>query len=190
SPTTSRSTRRSATTPLACGPTRSKKRAAARRRAPRSNNSRATIRTRSARATPRFTPRNCSRWKAKPRQSPPKSNGSPTPTTRTPQAQLQRGVAAFNARRAADTIGALSAVPVSAGETRAEALNYLAQSYARARQWDAARSTLDEMRRVFPVSVWTMRALAAAAQTARDDKDQSDALFFDRLAVQQFRSEE
>ena len=111
------------------------------------------------------------------------------PETRTPQAQLQRGVAAFNARRAADTIGALSAVPVSAGETRAEALNYLAQSYARARQWDAARSTLEEMRRAFPKSAWTMRALAAAAQTARDDKDQSDALFFDRLAVQQFPGE-
>src|SRR3989440_2476886 len=111
------------------------------------------------------------------------------PETRTPQAQLRRGVAAFNARRAADTIQALSAVPVSAGETRAEALNYLAQSYARSRQWAEARSTLDEMRRVFPKSAWTMRALAAAAQSARDNKDQPDALFFDRLAVQQFPGE-
>jgi soluble lytic murein transglycosylase len=111
------------------------------------------------------------------------------PETATPQARLRRGVAAFNARRAAETVEALNAVPASAGETRAEALDYLAQNYARARQWGAARSTLEEMRRVFPKSVWTMRALAAAGQTAKDAKNQADALYFDRLAVQLFPGE-
>lgn len=111
------------------------------------------------------------------------------PETATPQSRLRRGIAAFNARRAAETVESLNAVPASAGETRAEALNYLAQHYARARQWDAARSTLEEMRRVFPRSVWTMRALAAAGQTAKDAKNQADALYFDRLAVQLFPGE-
>lgn len=108
------------------------------------------------------------------------------PDTATPQAQLRRGLAATNARRTPDAVQALNAVPASAGETRAEALNYLAQNYARARQWDAARSTIEELRRVFPKSEWTMRALVAAGQAAKDSKNQADALYFDRLAVQLF----
>lgn len=111
------------------------------------------------------------------------------PDAATPQAQLRRGLAAFNARRTPDAVQALTAVPASAGDTRAEALNYLAQTYARARQWDAARSTAEELRRVFPKSEWTMRALVAAGQAARDAKNQTDALYFDRLAVQLFPGE-
>jgi soluble lytic murein transglycosylase len=111
------------------------------------------------------------------------------PETQTPQAGLRRGIAAFNARRAADTIEALMAVPISAGETRAEALNYLTQHYARARQWDLARTTLDEMRRVFPKSVWTMRALVAAGMAAKDAKNNTDALFFYRQAALAFPGE-
>ncbi|HVF55907.1 MAG TPA: transglycosylase SLT domain-containing protein [Pyrinomonadaceae bacterium] len=108
------------------------------------------------------------------------------PATATPEAQLRRGIAAYNARRGPETITALSAVPLSSGDTRAEALHYLVQHYARARQWDAARSTADEMRRAFPSNAWTMRALVAAGQSARDAKSLSDALYFNRLAVQTF----
>jgi soluble lytic murein transglycosylase len=108
------------------------------------------------------------------------------PETRTPQAQLRRGVAAFNARRAPETIEALSAVPVSAGETRAEALGYLAQHYARAKQWPQARATLEEMRAAFPQNPLTMRALVAVGQAAKEARNNADALAFSRLAVQQF----
>ncbi|HST51017.1 MAG TPA: transglycosylase SLT domain-containing protein [Pyrinomonadaceae bacterium] len=111
------------------------------------------------------------------------------PETETPQAQLKRGIAAFNARRAPDAIQALSAVSVTAGETRAEALYYLALVFARSKQWDTARSTTEEMRRAFPKSEWTMRALATLAQAARDAKDGADALYFDRAAVAQFPGE-
>jgi soluble lytic murein transglycosylase len=111
------------------------------------------------------------------------------PLTQTPQAQLRRGIAAFNARRAAETIEALSAIPLSAGDVRAEALSYLAQNYARSRQWDLARATLDEMRRAFPKSAWTMRALVAVGQAAKDAKNQPDALFFYRIAAQAFPGE-
>ena len=108
------------------------------------------------------------------------------PETRTPQALLRRGVAAFNARRAPETVESLSAVPASAAETRAEALGYLAQHYARAKQWPQARTTLDEMRRAYPQSQFTMRALVAAGQAAKDAKNMADALSFYRAAVQQF----
>ena len=111
------------------------------------------------------------------------------PETATPQARLRRGVAASGARRAPEAVESLNSVPASAGETRAEALHYLAQTYARARQWDAARASLEEMRRAFPKSEWTMRALVAAGQTAKDAKNQADALYFDRLAVQLFPGE-
>jgi soluble lytic murein transglycosylase len=111
------------------------------------------------------------------------------PETRTPQAQLRRGVAAFNARRAPETIESLSNLPTSAGETRAEALSYLAQHFARAKQWPQARTTLEEMRRDFPKSQFTMRALVAAGAAAKDAKNTEAGLYFYRAAVQQFPGE-
>ncbi|MFL6255969.1 MAG: transglycosylase SLT domain-containing protein [Pyrinomonadaceae bacterium] len=111
------------------------------------------------------------------------------PETRTPQAQLRRGVAAFNARRAPETIESLSNMPTSAGETRAEGLGYLAQHYARAKQWPQARTTLEEMRRDFPRSQFTMRALVAAGAAAKEANNTADALYFYRAAVQQFPGE-
>src|SRR5207237_10313751 len=65
------------------------------------------------------------------------------------QAQLRRGIAAANAKRNADAISALNSVPTSAGEARAEALYYLSQTYARTRQWDQARSAVQELQRSF-----------------------------------------
>ena len=111
------------------------------------------------------------------------------PETRTPPTQLRRGVAAFNARRAPETIESLSNLSTSAGETRAEGLGYLAQHYARAKQWPQARTTLEEMRRDFPKSQFTMRALVAAGAAAKEAKNTADALYFYRAAVQQFPGE-
>ncbi|HEX8150801.1 MAG TPA: lytic transglycosylase domain-containing protein [Pyrinomonadaceae bacterium] len=111
------------------------------------------------------------------------------PETRTPQAQFRRGTSAFNARRAPETVESLSNIPTSAGEMRAEALGYLAQHYARAKQWAQARTTLDDMRREFPRSPFTMRALVAAGAAAKEAKNTADALYFYRAAVQQFPGE-
>src|SRR5215218_7748706 len=111
------------------------------------------------------------------------------PETRTAQAQFRRGVSAFNARRAPETVEALSSIPTSAGETRAEALGYLAQHYARAKQWPQARATLEELRREFPRSPFTMRALVAAGAAAKEARNQADALYFYRTAIQQFAGE-
>lgn len=103
--------------------------------------------------------------------------------TQTPQAQLRRGTAAVHAKRTADAVAALRGLPSSAGELRAEALYYLAQAYASARQWDQVRATVDEMRRVFPQSSWTPRAFANVGRMAGDAKNTADASYFFRTAV-------
>jgi soluble lytic murein transglycosylase len=105
------------------------------------------------------------------------------PNMASPQAQLRRGSAAMYAKRTTDAVAALRGLPTSAGELRAEALYYLAQTYAAARQWDQVRATLDEMRRAFPQSSWTPRAFVQAGQMAEDAKNTTDASYFFRTAV-------
>ncbi|MEP6635255.1 MAG: tetratricopeptide repeat protein, partial [Acidobacteriota bacterium] len=99
------------------------------------------------------------------------------------QNQLHRGIAAANAKKTPEAIAALGNVPSSAGEARAEALFYLAQTYARSRQWDQARATVEELRRAFPTSVFMPRALVSAGQIAKDAKSDADASYFLRTAV-------
>jgi soluble lytic murein transglycosylase len=105
------------------------------------------------------------------------------PATANPQTQLRRGAAATSAKRTTDAVSALTSVPTSAGETRAEALYYLAQAYAGARQWEQARGALDELRRAFPKSSWSPRAFASVGQLARDAKNESEANNLFRAAV-------
>ncbi|MGI9104844.1 MAG: transglycosylase SLT domain-containing protein [Pyrinomonadaceae bacterium] len=107
------------------------------------------------------------------------------PATADSQAQLRRGIAAFNAgaSRLPEAVAALSAVPASAGEMRAEALFYLTQTHAKSRQWETARTIHAEMRRAFPEHTYTKRALAAAGQIAKDAKNPTEAMNFFRAAV-------
>jgi peptidoglycan lytic transglycosylase len=108
------------------------------------------------------------------------------PATATTENQLRRGIAAYSVRKTPDAVAALTAIPTSAGETRAEALFYLAQTYARARQWEQARATAEELRRTFPNSNFTPRAFVAVGQIAEDAKNQADASYFLRAAVNGF----
>ena len=96
--------------------------------------------------------------------------------------QLRRGISAASARRA-EAVSALSSIPASAGETRAEALFYLTQTYARSRQWEQARATVEELRRSFPQSTFLPRALVNAGQIAEDANNNTDASYFLRAAV-------
>jgi soluble lytic murein transglycosylase len=105
------------------------------------------------------------------------------PVTATPANQLRRGIAAYNARKLTEAVGALTAVPAGAGEIRAEAQSYLAQSYARQRQWEQARATVEAMRKTFPDSNLTPRTLVALGQIADDQKNSADANYFFRTAV-------
>ncbi len=105
------------------------------------------------------------------------------PNAFTPELQLHRGIAAANAKKLSDAAAALSAVPISTAELRAEALYHLALAYARARQWAPARSTTDELHRAFPNSAWTPRAFVGAGQIADEAKNAADAAYFYRAAV-------
>jgi soluble lytic murein transglycosylase len=109
------------------------------------------------------------------------------PATATPENQLHRGIAAYSVRKTTEAVSALNSVPSSAGETRAEALSYLAQTYARARQWDQARSTAEQLRRAFPASNFTPRTLVQLSQIAEDAKNPTDASYFSRAAVNSFQ---
>jgi soluble lytic murein transglycosylase len=110
------------------------------------------------------------------------------PATATPANQLRRGIAAHTARNTSEAVSALNSVPASAGETRAEALSYLAQTYARARQWDQARAATEELRRAFPTSSFTPRTFVAVGQIAKEAKNTADASYFHRAAVNGFGS--
>jgi soluble lytic murein transglycosylase len=109
------------------------------------------------------------------------------PATATAENQLHRGIAAYSLRKTTDAVAALNSVPSSAGDTRAEAVYYLAQTYARARQWDQARATAEELRRRFPASNFTPRTFVAIGQIANDAKNPTDASYFLRAAVNSFQ---
>src|SRR5216684_1200494 len=102
------------------------------------------------------------------------------PTAATPELQARRSIAASNAKRFADAAAALNA---SSGEARAEALFNLALAYGRAKQWALARSTADDLHRAFPNSAWTTRAFVQLGQHAEDAKDDTNASYFYRAAV-------
>ncbi len=105
------------------------------------------------------------------------------PASATPEAQLRRGIAATNAKRTTDAVSALQSIPTGAGNVRADALYHLTQAYAQARQWEMVRGTLEEMRRTFPQSTQTPRAINGAGVIARDAKNQAEALNLFRMAV-------
>jgi soluble lytic murein transglycosylase len=110
------------------------------------------------------------------------------PATATSENQLRRGIAASNARKTPEAVSALTAVPTSAAEIRAEALFYLAQTYGRARQWEQARATAEELRRTFPNSNFTPKTFVALGQIAQEAKNTVDALYFMKAAVNGFGS--
>jgi soluble lytic murein transglycosylase len=105
------------------------------------------------------------------------------PNAATPDLQARRSIAASSAKRYADAAAALNTTPAPAGEARAEALFNLALAYGRAKQWAQARSTAEDLRRAFPNSAWTMRALVQLGQHAEDAKDDTNASYFYRAAM-------
>src|SRR5437588_6229968 len=105
------------------------------------------------------------------------------PSSATPELQAHRAIAAANARRYADATAALTATPTPTGEARAEAMFNLALAYGRAKQWAQARSMADELHRAFPNSAWSTRAFVQTGQRAEEGKDDVNASYFYRAAV-------
>jgi soluble lytic murein transglycosylase len=109
------------------------------------------------------------------------------PAAASAEAQLRRLIAAASVKKIADAVGALNAIPSSAGETRAEGLYYGAQAHARARQWEQARAAVEELRRSFSSSPFTPRALVTVGQIAEDANNDADASYFLRTAVNTYQ---
>ena len=102
------------------------------------------------------------------------------PSSATPELQARRAIAAANARRFPEATAALNA---TSGEARTEAMFNLAMAYGRAKQWAQARSTAEDLRRAFPGSAWTTRAFVQLGQHAEETKDDTNASYFYRAAV-------
>jgi soluble lytic murein transglycosylase len=97
--------------------------------------------------------------------------------------QSRRAIAAANARKFPEATTALAAIPTSAGDARAEGMYNLALAYGRAKQWAQARSTAEELRRTFPASIWTTRTFVQLGQRAEEAKDDVNANYYYRAAV-------
>ncbi len=108
--------------------------------------------------------------------------------TATAESQLRRVISASITRKTADAVSALNSIPASAGEIRAEALYHVAQTYARGRQWEPARSTVEELRRSFPNSQFTPRALVSVGMIADEAKNSAEASYFLRTAVNSYQN--
>jgi soluble lytic murein transglycosylase len=97
------------------------------------------------------------------------------------ETRAHRVIAAANARKFPEAMSALSITPNS--EARAEAMFDLALAYGRAKQWAQARSTAEDLRRAFPGSAWTTHAFVQLGQRAEENKDDVNAGYFYRAAV-------
>src|SRR5436190_132334 len=106
--------------------------------------------------------------------------GSPSTAT----LPAHRVTAAANVRKFPEAVAALATVP--AGEERAEAMFNLALAYGRAKQWPQARSTTDDLHRSAPGSPWSMRAYVQLGQLAEGAKDDVNASYSYRAAVNFF----
>jgi soluble lytic murein transglycosylase len=102
------------------------------------------------------------------------------PNTASPELQARRSIAASNARRFPEATNALNA---TSGEARAEAMFNLAMAYGRAKQWAQARSAADDLHRALPSSAWSTRAFVQLGQHAEGGKDDTNANYFYRAAV-------
>ena len=94
-----------------------------------------------------------------------------------------RVVAAANARKFPEAVAALNQVPT---EERGGAMMGLANAYGRAKQWAQARSVADEMRKLDRSPTAQMRTLVQLGQRAEEGKDDVNASYFYRAAVNFF----
>ena len=104
------------------------------------------------------------------------------PNSNTPNINLKRLIASANSRQTAEAQIAFNLIPNSADE-RAEAYYQLALGYAKARQWEQARTIIEEMRQKFPKSDFTPKTLVDVGLAARDAKNSSDETNFLKTAV-------
>jgi peptidoglycan lytic transglycosylase len=94
-----------------------------------------------------------------------------------------RVTAAANARKFPEAMAALNQVPT---EERSGAMMGLASAYGRAKQWAQARSVAEEMRQLERSPTATMRTFVYLGQRAEEAKDDVNASYFYRAALNSF----
>lgn len=104
------------------------------------------------------------------------------PNAATPQIHLKRLTAFSNLRRMPEAQSAFNTIPQTAVE-KEDGFYQLAAGYAKARQWEQARATIEEMRRAFPNSDKTPKALVDVGMAAREAKNKLDEGYFLKTAV-------
>ncbi len=104
------------------------------------------------------------------------------PNTNSPQLNLKRVTAFANLRKMAEAQSAFNLISPTANE-KAEGYYQLALGYAKARQWQQARTTAEEMRGKFPASDLTAKTFVAVGMAARDAKNSLEESYFLKSAV-------
>ncbi|MCY7376128.1 MAG: transglycosylase SLT domain-containing protein [Pyrinomonadaceae bacterium] len=105
------------------------------------------------------------------------------PNVSTPQTNLKRLIAHSNLRGTGGFAKmAFDAIPASATE-KPEAYYQLAAGYAKAKQWERARTAVEEMRQKFPTDKFTPKTLVAVGMAARDASNSAEEAYFLRSAV-------
>src|SRR5688572_5111592 len=103
-------------------------------------------------------------------------------TSLTPTTNLNRLIAAANAKKMPEAQSAFNAIPASAAE-KERAYYELALGYAKNKLWPQARQTAEEMRRAFPNGKLTPKAWVDAGYAARDAKNKGEENSFLRAAL-------
>ena len=98
-------------------------------------------------------------------------------TNRSAEVQLKRLKSYARSRQMSSANSAFNAIPISA-EEKQEAFYELAVNYAKARAWDDARRTINQMRQRFPKSDWTPKTMVAVGDVANKQRRRLDAKFF------------
>lgn len=98
------------------------------------------------------------------------------------QINLRRVIAYANARKTPEAQLAFNLIPQSANE-KEQGFYELARAFAKAKQWTQARQITEEMRRTFPSSKWTPKALVEVGMAAGDAKTTPDESYFLKTAV-------
>ncbi len=104
------------------------------------------------------------------------------PNASSPQTNLRRVVAFANWRKTPEAQLAFNLIPQSAIE-KEQGFYELARAFAKAKQWAQARQIVEEMRRTFPSSKWTPKALVDVGMAAGDAKNTLDESYFLKTAV-------
>ena len=103
-------------------------------------------------------------------------------STLTSETNLNRLIAAANAKKMANAQIAFNAIPASA-EEKEKAYYELTLGYAKNKLWPQARQYAEELREKFPNGALTTKAWVDAGYAARDAKNKGEENFFLRTAL-------